>query len=485
MASSRVGGAHCSTAKLNVHLAEPRTNAARSPLDHLTLPLEHLRREVDFFARTESLRLLHVVVDFALHTPTLEVLRAMQWSPDNKRAVVVFEDPDDPKADRWTVWSEQLLAEFASIRAAYEKTGVTLNEIAPMKDDEPILRFAKVTKTTSDILSQPPATTNGLVVMFATTDLQDPNKWLAFLDEILHRTPSLSKVRWGWMETGQAIGNDFVGKLGGETALHVTCRVDPVRQKEDLEDLLSAMAEAHDDAKGPAAAGAAAPAVSPPAHPTDPPKDAAEALPARQANRLFLQGLQAVRAGDMKEAVKLQDLAFQACLSAQNVSMAVEMELLLATYVVQAAGGEKASLRSALALFQRASERAHAANLIVAGAKIDILLAPMAKLVGDLELAGKALRRAADATRALAPALSIEALRLAADFMLEHHNSAKASELCTEALEIATTMPPAEAKQTSAAICAEALATIFRSQKLESRAVEMDTLARRLAAGMP
>jgi tetratricopeptide (TPR) repeat protein len=163
--------------------------------------------------------------------------------------------------------------------------------------------------------------------------------------------------------------------------------------------------------------------------------------------------------------------------------MAVEMELLLATYVVQAAGGERASLRSALAIFQRASERARDAKLVVAGAKIDIVLAPMAKLVGEFELAGQALRRAADEARPLAPALSIEALRLAADFLVEKGSAEKASELLSEALEIATAMPPGEAKQTSAANCAEALAAIFRARKEEDRAVEMDVLARRLAAG--
>jgi hypothetical protein len=107
----------------------------------------------------------------------------------------------------------------------------------------------------------------------------------------------------------------------------------------------------------------------------------------------------------------------------------------------------------------------------------------MAKLVGEFELAGKALRRAADEARPLAPALSIEALRLAADFLLEQGNTTKASELLGEALEIATAMPPAEAKRTSATNCAEALAAIFRDQHLDSRAVEMDALARSITEG--
>jgi hypothetical protein len=160
------------------------------------------------------------------------------------------------------------------------------------------------------------------------------------------------------------------------------------------------------------------------------------------------------------------------------------MELLLATYVVQA-GGEKASLRSALAIFQRASTRAYEAGLTVSGAKIDIVLAPLAKLAGEFELAGQVLRRVADKARTLAPALGIEALRMGADFMLENGNPAKASELLGETLEIATAMPPAEARHTSAAKCAEALATILRGQKQDRRALEMEALAKRLAAGTP
>jgi hypothetical protein len=161
------------------------------------------------------------------------------------------------------------------------------------------------------------------------------------------------------------------------------------------------------------------------------------------------------------------------------------MEMLLATYVVQAAGGEKASLRSALAIFQRASARAYEAGLNVSGAKIDLVLAPLAKLAGEFVLAGQAVRRAADRARAPAPALGIEALRMGADFMLETGNPEKAAELLGEALEIATAMPLAEAKHTAGAQCAEALAAIFRDKKQDRRALEMADLAKRLSTGRP
>src|ERR1017187_2801852 len=173
------------------------------------------------------------------------------------------------------------------------------------------------------------------------------------------------------------------------------------------------------------------------------------------------------------------------CLSIRNMPLAVEMELLLATYVVQAAGGEKASLRSAVAIFQRASARAYETGLAASGAKIDIVLAPLAKLVGEFELAGQALRRAADKAATSAPALSIEALRMGADFMLENGNPAKAAELLDEALKTAMAISPAEAKHTSAPHCAEALAAILRGQKQDRRALEMEELAKRLAAGTP
>ena len=455
-------------------------------MDHLLIPLENLRQEVDFFAREESLRLLHVTVDPALHGPALDVLRAMQWSPDNRRAVFVLEDPTDSQAERWNAWCDRIVAEYASVRAAYAKSGSTLAEIVPPAEGEPIIRFAHVVKVASDILGTAPAATSGLTIIFSTASLREPDRWLAFLDEILNRTPTLGNVRWGWMETGSSIGNEFVGRLGKDNALHVKCRVEPIRQQEELEDLLSSMTEAHDDAIGPAAVGAAGPAGSPPAHPTDPPKsESTDAVPAKQANRLFLQALRAVRDGDMKEAVRLQNLALQKCLSTPNLPLAVEMELLLATYVVQAAGGEKASLRSALAIFQRASTRAYEAGLNVSGAKIDIVLAPLAKLVGEFGLAGQAVRRAADKARTPAPALGIEALRMGADFMLENGNPEKAAELLGEALEIATAMPPAEAKHTAGAQCAEALAAIFRSQKQDRRALEMADLAKRLTTGRP
>jgi len=284
------------------------------------------------------------------------------------------------------------------------------------------------------------------------------------------------------METGKATGSEFVAELDKDVSLHVECRVDPARQQEELEDLLSSMAEADDGASGPAAAGAAATTIAPPRHPTDLPR-ASESSPDRQAHRFFLKAVRAVRTGEMKEAVRLQNLAFQQCLSVENASLAVEMELLLATYAVQAAGGENAPLRAALSIFQRASERAYKAGLIVAGAKIDIILAPMANLVGQYELAGQALRRAADRSRTEAPALSIEALRLAAEFMLENANQAKTAELLREALALAIGLPPAEAKDTAASKCAKTLAALLRDQKQDPEAAEMDLLAARLTTG--
>jgi hypothetical protein len=241
-------------------------------LDHLLLPLENLRQEVGFFAREESLRLLHVVVDSALHGPALDVLRAVQWSPDNRRAVFVLEDPTDLPTERWIAWCEQIVMGFASISEAYAKSGIKLDEISPPAEGEPLIRFAVVLKAASEILGKPPAATSGLTVIFSTTIIREPDRWLAFIDEIINRTPSLGNIRWGWMETGAAIGNELVSRLGKENALHVECRVDSLRQQEELEDLLSSLTEARDDAVGPAAAGAAAPAVSPPSHPTDPPK---------------------------------------------------------------------------------------------------------------------------------------------------------------------------------------------------------------------
>jgi hypothetical protein len=456
-------------------------NAPCLALDHILLPLEHLRQEVDFFAREESLRVLHVLVDPALQGPALDILRAMQWSPDNRRAVFVLEDPAQRQAERWNVWNEQVRAAFADIRAAYVKAGVELANLGPLDEvQEPLIRFAAVLKAASDILGQAPARTNGITVVFSTAALRDPDRWLAFLVEILNRTPSLASVRWGWMETGRAIGNEFVPGLGKDVALHVECRVDPVRQEKDLQDLLAAMAGAGDQVSGPIAAGAAGPTVEPPPHPTDPPKPS-EPSPASRTNRLFLKGVQAVRSGDMKEAVRLQSLAFEQCLSSPNVPLTVEMELMLATYVVQAAGGETSRLHSALAIFQRASERAYQAGLAAVGAKIDIVLAPMAKLVGEFELAGRALRRAADRARTLAPALSIEALHLAADFMLESGNPTKATELLREALAIAASLPIAEVQSTAASMCAESLAAILRDQKQDREASEMDDLAARFA----
>jgi hypothetical protein len=449
-------------------------------LDHLLFPIESLRQGTEFFARVESLRLLHVVADPELLGPALDVIRAIEWSPENRRAVFVIEDQLSNAAERWTARTDRLLAGLAAIRAAYAKTGIDIPDIALPPEGEPPIQFARALRAASESLCRPPAQSAGIIAIVATSDPAGGEEWLRFLDEALRRTPSLADVRWCWLESGQAVGDGLVSALGSKTALHLECRIDTVRQREELDDLLSAMAQAPDDAAGPAAAGAAGPTVAPPPHPTDPPKTGNADGEALQATRAFLHGLQAVRAGDMNEAVRLQTLAFHLFQAGSDPRLAAEMELLLATYLVQAAGGKAASLRPALSVFERASEHAYRLGLSAVGGKIDLVMAPLAKLAGELELAGRGLRRAADRTKDCAPALSIEALRMAADLVLASGNRAKAAELLGEAVAVAATLPEAEARQTSAASCAESLAGLLREQRQGQRAVEMDDLAKRL-----
>jgi hypothetical protein len=133
-----------------------------------------------------------------------------------------------------------------------------------------------------------------------------------------------------------------------------------------------------------------------------------------------------------------------------------------------------------LAAFERAAERARAASLPLAAAKVDLLLGIVAKTAGDLELTGRALRRAADTARPIAPALAIEALRTVAEYLVEAKAPKSAIPVLEEALAIAEGMDDSEARQTSAGLCARMLAPLLRAQRHEERAVKAEAAARRL-----
>jgi hypothetical protein len=238
-----------------------------------------------------------------------------------------------------------------------------------------------------------------------------------------------------------------------------------------------------------ASAGLAAPAVAPPPHPSDPPPDRAGVKPGKDAPDTpnadvlksplgpFLKGVDAMRAGDLDGAITLQQAARERCLARGEIPEAVEMELLLATYAVQALGAGKARLRPALEVLKRAVARAEEAGLLMLGAKASIMLGLVARLADDGRLAGGSFLRAADlATEAggTARVLAIEALRLAGELAVGAGLEQRAVALWQEALDHTVAMPRAEAEATSAPECAQALARLLRKHKLEQRAQEVE-----------
>jgi hypothetical protein len=482
-------------------------------MDHLNEPIDDLRQEAFHFASAEDVRLLYVRVDEVLRQPALETLAAMQWAPGCKRSVFVLDDRSNPEADRWIAWKRALATEYELLRQAHAKAAMTLPEIPPVLGDEtPEILFARQLKRVADTFARPDAPTKGVLVVLALRiqpgsasrkQVEAEVKTAAIIEALILTTPSLKAVRWALLvpadpaDASDATKHARLADTLGDEAIAVDCVVDPEQQAEEMDDLLGAMAEAGDgpdgaETAGPArlaaSAGMAAPAVAPPPHPSDPPPEAVGVKAGKDGPEVegplpplgpFLKGVEAMRAGDLNAAIKLQQEARERCLARNDIAGAVEMDLLLATYAVQALSAGKARLRPALEVLKRAVARAEEAGLLMLGAKAALMLGLVARLDEDGRLAGGSFRRAADlATEVGGPAraLAIEALRLAAELAAGAGLEQRAVALWQEALDHAVAMPRAEAEATSAPECARALAKLLRKHKLEERAQEIEAM---------
>jgi hypothetical protein len=444
-------------------------------LDHLTLPIDALRSEAAFFLRAKDLRLLHVAADPLLHAHALATLAALEFAPDSTTAVVtVAHESDGSGGTVWTAARNALRAAYARAREGFAKTGINLVELPePHAETEPLTQFARDLVGILEALTAPPAPTRELLCAWCPAGAETTKATLREFNLLL-RTKQLATVRWAWLESGKGLGGAALCREFGETAIHHECRIDRDLQRRELDDLLEAMA--NEDAVGLASAGAVFPRRRPPGHPDEPALVATvKAPPHHEPIKPFLNALRALRKGDAAGACALQRQARDAALARGVTPLAVDMDVMLSTFMAQALAADGSSLSPVLAMLQEAAVRAEQADLRLPAAKVLLVLAGFARVTGDFELLGSSLRRAANhAKDAGVPALAVEALRQAAEALVKGKRDHAAEKLLYEALEQVEKLPLVEARATGAAECVRMLADIFRRRGLPGRAQELE-----------
>jgi tetratricopeptide (TPR) repeat protein len=221
--------------------------------------------------------------------------------------------------------------------------------------------------------------------------------------------------------------------------------VDRERQCAEIDGLLDAIASAPADVTGPARVGAAKPDIAPPVRVGA----ARSAAPPLTANYIppFVEGIKAVRRGDMRQAITLQREAHARRLAAGDTAGALEMEILLAVYQGQLALASRENTRPALETFERAIRAANDAGLVDVASRAGLLEGVLANAAGDAPGAVRTLQRAASlAETAGAHALQAEALRLSADLVSRAGLNDRAAQFRADAARAAArARPPAAA----------------------------------------
>jgi hypothetical protein len=370
-------------------------------MDHLIQPLEQLYARAVTFVADRRVRLLHVAADEELFAGALATVMLLEWSPRNHEHYVALTSPEDG-ALSWPAAERRLAESYARICAAYQERSVTL---PPLPSEEPsagaLLSFAATLQRVEGALSAPPAPTEGLVALVSARSAADARTLHAGLATMID-VPSLAGVRWIVVDHDDRGLAPLLKKLGPR-ALQLSARVDRNRQRTEVDGLMDALVT-----RG----GRAAPTVPPPPRP-----GAAPAPPADDGYLPpFLQGVKALRRGDLVEAVKLQREAYTRRLAGDDLPAALEMGILLGVYMSQLALSTGDKPTSVVAVFQEISKKASENDLLGTAARAAFLEGVVANAARDIPGAVLALQRAATlAETAGSHDLQVEALKLSAD----------------------------------------------------------------------
>jgi hypothetical protein len=459
-------------------------------------PIQALHERAAFFLAAPEVRVLLVEVDDVMRAPALAHLMGLEFSADNRSAFIGLVAPHVGSEPGWAAWVDEVVDQHKARRAAHADEGVDIEDMpTTLAGADAMARLAAALWSASRIVRAAPLELTGVTCVLAPERLDADEAFARSLLDFVE-APSLEGVRWILVDPVDRLREALSPALG-ERLLTCECRLDDRARDRAAAMQVAAAAAAGAKAPPQAKQGAAWPrGVKPPARPGSRPPRGTAVPPevaeiARKGDALgelaavVRAAAHAASTGNAGEAVRLQtrarDLAFSAGLRPELA----QMELILGTFQLKLDPERGGGPAAARLTFTRALEGAERDGLHLEAAQAALGLAQLHLLTPDRTLGFEAFRRAAGlAQKAAAPALAIEALRAAGQTALAAGALTAAAGSWREALDLAATLPPAEAKATSAAEVARLLAAeCDRFTELKPRAVEFTALAERLESG--
>lgn len=457
-------------------------------MDSIAQPLTRVVEAVQQFVITPEVRLLHVMTEPSLRLAVLEHVAAGEHHGDNHSPFFVLETPTWDGEGEWEGRAEELRADYEELRILLDKAGegVSLPPIWPPPKGQ--REFARFAGELAEALRRFTSPFHGMVLVLAPVEVRDPKRWASELKTLLTR-PELKKARLIVVEADGAHSEPLAVALAQE-AMRVDARPDEKKAREDMAQMLAAMASAPAGATGAQVLGAAGPRVAPP-----PRKGAPQPMPAAQREEMarelkvapalldpsFQQTLRlkvltaahALREGRAAQAVQEQREARDLCLKAGLNREAVTMELVLGGYVLQAKQSAQA-----LEVFRDARMRAETHQLPELAVQAQLSVASTLLILQRIEEAARAYAEAGKLGVAASSAmLAIEGYRMCGQLLAGAGKTAEATTAWKQALEAAGKAPPHERSASSAPEAARQLAALCRKHGLKTQADSLEAQA--------
>ena len=219
--------------------------------------IERVVEATEWFIRTPSLRVMHVVTSGLLRNVVLKHLTATELLEANTCPFFVLEAPTEPGDSGWSLRSEELRGDWEALL----ESAPAPSELAPLwpevRDQSPLARFGLEVGKALAVL-HPPMT--GLVIVLAPVWVRDVPRWrddLAILLDLKH----LSRARFIVVDVDEACSMPVIELRA--LAERVDARIDDDALRKEADASLAALKTAP---LGPllSLVGAAGASVSPP-----------------------------------------------------------------------------------------------------------------------------------------------------------------------------------------------------------------------------
>jgi tetratricopeptide (TPR) repeat protein len=449
-------------------------------------PFDRLREALRWFVAVPELRLLHITTSEDLRLAVLTEVQAAQARPECVSPCLILEAPVDTDDLGWATRADELEDDFGVLteEAAAQQPPLRISPLPPRRG-EPTDAISFAARARAAVDSLPPPL-DGLIVVLAPLLMAQPARWLTDV-RLLIGSAELQRVRWVLVEMEPSVTSVLTHELGAR-AEAVDVRVDGAQSRATLTAMIAGMKSAPPGADAHRSAGMAGPRQPPPPR-VRTASDAAVAqqaltaagVPAAFGDQAVMQQLRvatleaalAFQSGRPADAVRSQVQARDICVQAGLTKESLVMELVLASYLLQAGSPDQC-----VQVLDRVIPNAEAAGVpeLVAQAHMARGGALLSQRRGldAAEAYGKA-GRAAEPLES--PLLAIEAYRMMGQLLLQANQEQQAAAAFQHALQLASKASPHERARSSAPIAARDLAAVYRKFNMFAQASTLEAQA--------